>query len=64
MPAGIADRWELLDKDVVDREELGQEPDGARRFRISFAAAGRRQGVAALSISPAALARPGRQDRA
>ena len=36
VPPGIADRWELLDKDVVDREELGQEPDGARRFRISF----------------------------
>ena len=33
----IADRWELLDKELVDREELGRDPDGARRYRLSFA---------------------------
>ena len=37
VPAGIADRWELLEKELVDREELGREPDGARRYRLSFA---------------------------
>jgi hypothetical protein len=37
VPAAIADRWELLDKELVDREELGREPDGTRRFRLSFA---------------------------
>ena len=37
VPAGIADRWELLDKELVDREELGRDPDGGRRYRLSFA---------------------------
>jgi hypothetical protein len=36
VPASIADRWDLLDKEVVDREELGREPDGSRRYRLSF----------------------------
>ena len=36
VPAAIADRWELLDKELVDREELGQDADGARRYLLSF----------------------------
>jgi len=36
VPAAIADRWELLEKERVEREELGQEPDGGKRFRLSF----------------------------
>jgi hypothetical protein len=37
VPAVIADRWELLEKDLVDREELGRDPDGAMRYRLAFA---------------------------
>jgi len=37
VPAVITDHWELLEKDLVEREELGREPDGARRYRLSFA---------------------------
>jgi hypothetical protein len=37
VPAAIADRWELLDKELVDRDELGEEPDQCRRVRLSFA---------------------------
>ena len=37
VPASIADRWELLEKELVDREEVGRDPDGARRYRLSFA---------------------------
>ncbi len=37
VPASIADRWELLEKELVDREELGRDPDGAMRYRLSFA---------------------------
>ncbi|HKI17817.1 MAG TPA: hypothetical protein VKA15_08045, partial [Isosphaeraceae bacterium] len=36
VPAAIADRWELLEKERMEREELGREPDGARRYRLSF----------------------------
>ncbi len=36
VPAAIADRWELLDKEIADKEELGRDADGARRFRLSF----------------------------
>jgi hypothetical protein len=36
VPAAIADRWELLDREVLDREELGRGLDGTRRFRLSF----------------------------
>ncbi len=36
VPAAIADRWELLDRDVIDREELGRETDGTRLYRLSF----------------------------
>ena len=37
VPASIADRWELLEKELVDREELGRDPDGTMRYRLSFA---------------------------
>jgi hypothetical protein len=37
VPAGIVDRWEVLDKELVERRELGRQPDGARHFRLSFA---------------------------
>jgi hypothetical protein len=37
VPATIADRWELLDKELVDREDVGRDPDGARRYRLTFA---------------------------
>jgi hypothetical protein len=37
VPASIADRWELLDKELVDREELGRDTEGARRYALSFA---------------------------
>ena len=36
VPAAIGDRWELLDKDIVDREERGRDPDGSTRYRLSF----------------------------
>ena len=36
VPALIADRWELLEKEQVDRDELGRDPDGAMRYRLSF----------------------------
>jgi hypothetical protein len=36
VPAAIADRWELLEREEVGREELGREPDGTRRYRLSF----------------------------
>src|SRR5262249_43591384 len=36
VPAAIADDWELRDREVVDREELGREADGARRYRLTF----------------------------
>ena len=36
VPAAIADRWELLDKEIVDREELGKDADGAKRYRLIF----------------------------
>jgi hypothetical protein len=35
-PAAIADSWELLDKERIEREELSREPDGTRRIRLSF----------------------------
>jgi hypothetical protein len=37
VPAAVGDRWEILDQGVVTRQELGQAPDGGRRFRLSFA---------------------------
>ncbi len=37
VPAEIVDRWELLDKELSDREDLGREQNGARRFRLTFA---------------------------
>ena len=36
VPAAIADRWELLEKEILDREELGQGADGAKRYRLIF----------------------------
>ena len=36
VPAEIVDRWELLDKELVDLEELGREPGGGRRYRLTF----------------------------
>ncbi len=36
VPAAIADRWDLLDRDV-EREELDKETDGTRHYRLSFA---------------------------
>jgi hypothetical protein len=36
VPASIANRWELLEKELVDREELSRDPDGATRYRLSF----------------------------
>ena len=36
VPAQFADRWELLERQEVERQELGRERDGSRRFRLSF----------------------------
>ena len=36
VPAGVADPWEVLERDVVDREELARNPDGSRRYRLVF----------------------------
>jgi hypothetical protein len=36
VPAEIVDRWEMLDKELADREELGPEPGGGRRYRLMF----------------------------
>ena len=36
VPSAFGDRWELLDREVVDREDLPREPDGSRRSRLYF----------------------------
>ncbi len=36
VPRAIADRWELIDKEIVERRELGRDPDGSRRYRLTF----------------------------
>ena len=36
VPAEIADRWELLDRQEAEIRELGREADGSRRYRLSF----------------------------
>ncbi len=36
VPAAVADRWELIDKEIVERRELGRDPNGSRRYRLSF----------------------------
>ncbi len=36
VPRDIADGWELLDREVVDREDLPPEADGSRRYRLYF----------------------------
>ncbi|MGP0061995.1 MAG: hypothetical protein ACLQGP_00150 [Isosphaeraceae bacterium] len=36
VPAAVADYWEILDREIVDREELGRDPDGSRRYQLVF----------------------------
>jgi len=36
VPAAIADRWELIEKEIAERRELGRDPDGSRRYRLTF----------------------------
>jgi hypothetical protein len=36
VPASVADRWELVERQEIERDELSQEQDGSRRFRLSF----------------------------
>jgi hypothetical protein len=36
VPAAIVDRWELLEHEVVDREELARDADGTRHYRLLF----------------------------
>lgn len=36
VPRDVADGWELLDREVVDREDLPPEADGCRRYRLYF----------------------------
>ncbi len=36
VPAEFADRWELLDRQEAEIEELGRAADGSRRYRLSF----------------------------
>ncbi len=36
VPAPFADRWELVERQEVERQELGREPDGSRRYRLTF----------------------------
>jgi hypothetical protein len=36
VPASVADNWELLDKEIVQVEELFREPEGAKRYRLLF----------------------------
>jgi hypothetical protein len=37
VPAAIADRWELLDKEIAECREIGLDPDGSRRYRLRLA---------------------------
>ncbi len=36
VPAEFAARWELLDRQEIDSQELGREADGSRRYRLTF----------------------------
>jgi hypothetical protein len=36
VPALVGDPWELVERQEVEREELNREPDGSRRYRLSF----------------------------
>lgn len=36
VPKDIDDGWELLDREVIDREDLPREADGSRRYRLYF----------------------------
>jgi hypothetical protein len=35
VPAAMADRWEL-DREIINREELSRQPDGAKSYRLVF----------------------------
>jgi hypothetical protein len=37
VPAALVDRWELVDKEFVERQDLSPQSDGAHRYRLSFA---------------------------
>ena len=63
VPAAIADRWELLDKEIVDREELGKEADGATALPLDFQSTGPGQDDVAISISASPGSEPRCQDR-
>lgn len=34
VPEAIDGRWKLREREVVEREELGRDPDGSRRYRL------------------------------
>ncbi len=34
VPPALVDGWELIDREVVDQEELAREPDGSRVYRL------------------------------
>jgi hypothetical protein len=34
IPPAVADGWELVDREVLDQEELPREPGGSRRYRL------------------------------
>ena len=36
VPPAIVGRWKLRDRDVVDQEPLGRDPDGSMRYRLHF----------------------------
>jgi hypothetical protein len=36
VPPAIGERWELLEKERIERVDLGREPDGSMRCRLSF----------------------------
>jgi hypothetical protein len=36
VPEMIGDRWELVDKEIALRRELGRDPDGSRRYGLTF----------------------------
>jgi hypothetical protein len=36
VPESLADHWELRDRDLASREEIGRDPDGSRNYRLFF----------------------------
>jgi hypothetical protein len=36
VPAAMADRWELLDREIIRREPLSRQPDGSKLYRLFF----------------------------